>query len=71
LVLYSRERKNVRLLNNVKTLKRIAMMKYRMIGNVNSSFVPAIATIIILKTVMNNPLNAVPIVNFETTDYER
>jgi len=55
----------------VKTLKRIAMMKYRMIGNVNSSFVPAIATIIILKTVMNNPLNAVPIVNFETTDYER
>lgn len=47
------------------------MMKYKMMGNVNSSFVPAMATIIILKTVMNNPLNAVPMVNFETTDSDK
>lgn len=42
-----------------------------MIGKVSESSVPAIPTIIILNEVMPSPLNAVPIVNFDTTLSER
>lgn len=55
----------------MKKLNKIAMMKYKIIGNVSESSVPAIATIIILKTVIPSPPNAVPIVNFETTDSDK
>ncbi len=52
-------------------LKAIAITKYMMIGKINESSVPAIATIIILNAVITNPLKAVPIVNFDTTDSDK
>jgi hypothetical protein len=66
-----RERKNDKLLINVNMLKAIAITKYMMIGKINESSVPAIATIIILNAVITNPLKAVPIVNFDTTDSDK
>ncbi len=55
----------------MKALKSIAIVKYKMMGNDRVSSVPAIEMIIILKSVIQSPLNAVPIVNLETVDPER
>jgi hypothetical protein len=49
----------------------IAITKYKIIGKVSSLLVPAIEIIIIRNDVILNPLNAVPIVNFDTTDYDK
>ena len=69
--MYSLERKNVKLLKRVKKLNKIAITKYKIIGKVSSLLVPAIEIIIIRNDVILNPLNAVPIVNFDTTDYDK
>ena len=63
--------KKVQFENSVKKLNRMAIIKYSTIGNFNESSVPAIATMIILMVVIPNPPKAVPIVNLDTTDYER
>ncbi len=49
----------------------MAMVKYNMMGNVRVSSVPAIEMMIILKSVIQSPLKAVPTVNLDTVDPER